>query len=560
MAQRNINGTESTTASESGAATRMATRAGPGNRSSIPVSGGSTGEEAVSSEIPTRLAGSSSLPQHATNPPHRQSADDPGNASARTIEPGTGEHEATRQSQVIGVGSTLKDRFVLEEIIARGGMGVIYKARDLRKEEFKDRKPFVAVKLLGEECKTNPDFLIALQRETQKAQKLAHPNIVTAYDFDCDGDTVFMTMEYLVGQTLDEFIKKNQPYSRNNKTVFSIIEGMGQGLAYAHKNGIVHSDFKPRNVFLTRDGTVKILDFGISRAAKYPGSDTQDTTATAFDAGMFGALTPPYASCEMLEGDDPDPRDDIYALACVAYELLKGNHPFGRVKATVARDRGMKPVRIKGLDKHQWRGLLHGLAFEREIRTPDIDQFLHDIEDESRFLGLTRNWQMIAGLSFIFLVSGAFLLPYLTSPEPERGDDTNAGYESTDDGYATGPVHLPPEQHDKISRLLEVAEVHFMVGRITEPQGSNAYAAYKQILEINPQDQQARAGLVKIADLYAKRATESWEKGDIETSLAMIETGMNILPSHSGLASLKQEVSPDTGWLRKAISSIENLF
>ena len=329
-------------------------------------------------------------------------------SSAPTRITGTIDHaqSSTLQKDSVDVGTILKDRFVLEDIIARGGMGVVYKARDLRKEEYKDRDPYVAVKVLGEECKTHPDFFMALQRETRKSQKLAHPNIVTVYDFDCDGDTVFMTMEYLVGQTLNVFIRDNQPHGLNNKTAFSIIEGIGQGLAYAHKNGIVHCDFKPGNVFLTKDGTVKILDFGISRATKHPEQRTQDTTV--FDAGKFGALTPPYASCEMLEGDDPDPRDDIYALACVAYELLTGSHPFAREKATVARNRHMKPARVKGLHKHQWKGLLHGLAFNRTSRTPSVDQFLRDIDGGYQFLGLTHGWQMIAGLTLIFLVSGAF--------------------------------------------------------------------------------------------------------------------------------------------------------
>ena len=545
MAQGDINSTDPAIAAASDVATRLATQPAP-----VPDRDTSTGEAALSGEAPTRLAGNSSLPQQVTTPP--PSADDSASVATRLSESGTGERKATRQPQVVGVGSVLKERFVLEEIIARGGMGVIYKARDLRKEEFKDRKPYVAVKLLGEDCKTNPDFLIALQRETQKAQKLAHPNIITAYDFDSDGDTVFMTMEYLVGQTLDEFIKKNQPCSLSKKAALSIIDGMAQGLAYAHKNGIVHCDFKPGNVFLASDGTVKILDFGISRAAKYPDRESQDTTVTLFDAGKFGALTPAYASCEMLEGDDPDPRDDIYALACVSYEILKGHHPFDKKKATVARNRQMKPERVKGLNKHQWKGLLHGLAFNRSHRTASVDQFLRDLDGESRFLGLPRDWQVISGLAFSLLIAGAVLLPYMTALDPGETSPAIAD--------VSEPVTLSPAQQDKIARLLEAADIHFMVGRITEPPGSNALDAYRQILKVDPQDQQARAGLIKIADHYEKLAEESWQSGDTETSLAMIETGMNILPSHAGLTDLKQDVSPDDGWFRKAISSVENLF
>jgi len=501
----------------------------------------------------TRLAGNSSLPQHAATVPPGQSVVHSRSTATRLIEPGTGEHEAGQQSQPVGIGTTLKDRFILEEIIARGGMGVVYKARDLRMEEFRDREPYVAVKVLGDECKSNPDFFMALQRESRKAQKLAHPNIVTVYDFDCDGDMVFMTMEYLVGQTLDTFIRENQLHAHNSKAEFSIIKEMAQGLAYAHKNGIVHCDFKPGNVFLTRDGTVKILDFGISRAAKQPDKPPQD--ATVFDAGKFGALTPPYASCEMLEGDDPDPRDDIYALACVSYELLTGSHPFAREKATVARNMYMKPARIKGLGKHQWKGLLHGLAFKRSNRTPDVDQFLHEFEGQNHFLGLTREWQMIAGLVFITLVAGAFLLPYMTS-----SDSQFTGRTDTENQQPVKPITLTPEQDDKISRLLEAAEVHLMVGYITEPPGSNAYDAYRQVLSINPQDPRARAGLVSIADHYETLAMESLEAGNPEKARTQITAGLEVQPWHPGLIALNEKTDPDAGWFKKVIRSVADLF
>jgi serine/threonine protein kinase len=552
MIQRGPHNTDSTTALEPNAKTRIATRPGAGDHSSTSNSGDSTGGDAISSEIATRLAGSSSAPQHTATPPSEQSADNPDSTATRIIEPGASKHEPDQQIQVIDIGSILKDRFILEEVIARGGMGVVYKARDLRKEEYKDRDPYVAVKVLGDECKANPDFFMALQRETRKAQKLAHPNIVTVYDFDCDGDTVFMTMEYLVGQTLDAFIKENQPHSRNNKTTYSIIEGMGKGLSHAHTNGIVHCDFKPGNVFLTKDGKIKILDFGISRAAKH--SDKQSQDATVFDAGMFGALTPPYASCEMLEGDDPDPRDDIYALACVAYELLTGKHPFSKEKATIARNKYMKPDRIKGLNKHQWKGLLHGLDFKRSNRTSGADQFLHEFNGENHFLGLPRYWKVITSLVFVTLISGAFLFPYTTSSDLE----SSASPENLKSAAPVVPLTL--EQREKISRLLEAADVHLMVGYITEPPGSNAYAAYNHVLEINPNDPQANAGLDKIAAHYEKLAMESLEVDDPEKARSLIMKGLEIQPGHSGLTELNKKTNPDAGWLKKVIGSVADLF
>ncbi|MGA7801904.1 MAG: serine/threonine-protein kinase, partial [Gammaproteobacteria bacterium] len=258
------------------------------------------------------------------------------------------------------VGMTLKNRFVLESVVGRGGMGVVFKARDLRKEEAQDRNPYLAVKVLNEEFKRHPDSLKALQRESRKAQNLAHPNIVTVYDFDRDGATVYMTMEYLEGEPLDRLIKRDWPQGMPLKEALPIIEGMGQALAYAHQKGVVHSDFKPGNVFLTPDGTVKVFDFGIAQATKHAGTDAGEQTL--FDAGTLGALTPSYASVEMLEGGEPDPRDDIYALACASYQLLTGRHPFDKRPATDARDRKLSPRPVAGLSRRQWRALAQGLA------------------------------------------------------------------------------------------------------------------------------------------------------------------------------------------------------
>jgi len=232
----------------------------------------------------------------------------------------------------VGEGSVLKDRFILESFGRQRRLWVRYnKARDLRKEEAQDREPYVAIKVLNEDFRQHPDALLTLQVRPKKTQRLAHPNIVTVYDFDRDGDTVFMTMEYLQGESLDRVIKRQQPRGLPKTQAMHIVEDMALGLAYAHKSGIVHADFKPGNVFVTQDGTVKVLDFGIARAAKRTGRRVQE--ATVFDPGALGALTPAYASCEMLEGGEPDPATMCTHWRCVAYELLAGHHPFNKSPA-----------------------------------------------------------------------------------------------------------------------------------------------------------------------------------------------------------------------------------
>jgi serine/threonine protein kinase len=438
-------------------------------------------------------------------------------------------------ADTIVVGSILKDRFIIENEIARGGMGVVYRARDIRKLQYQDRNPYIAIKVLGEECKARPDSFIALQREAGKAQKLAHPNIVTVYDFDSDGDTVFMTMEYLEGESLEHFFSQRGTSRLPIQEALAIIDAMGQGLAYAHQKGIVHCDFKPGNVFLTKDATVKILDFGIARAVKHPEQLPQDVTR--FDVGSLGALTPAYASCEMIENDTPDPRDDIYALACVAYELLSGQHPFNKLPANIARDNHLKPAPIKGLNKPQWNALLHGLAFERKARLSTVQQFLAGLNSKQKLRGLSRGWRAAAMLGLIVLLSamGAYTFQsILSAPKPQLVTATTVA-------EASHPVALTAEQQKTVERLLEAAEIHFMVQRVTEPEGSNAFEAYKHLLEIDPGNPQAIAGINKIADYYETQAQGSLREGDTQKTRLLIQTGLNVMPQHAGLLKLKQE-------------------
>jgi serine/threonine protein kinase len=280
-----------------------------------------------------------------------------------------------------GVGDTLNGRFVLEECIGFGGMGTVYKALDLRKMEASDRNPYIAIKVLNVQFRGHPKSLIALQREARKAQALAHPNIVTVYDFDRDGSMVYLTMEYLSGKPLSRVLRapgfKGMPYP----DAFKIVQGVARALAYAHERGFVHCDLKPGNIFITDKGEVKVIDFGISRVFKKP---EEDAEVTVFDPGSLGGMTPAYASPEMLEHREPDPRDDIYALACITYELLTGRHPFDRMTAAQARSAAMKPLRPNNLGQKQWRALRCALSFEREERTPTVIRFLQEFGGERR--------------------------------------------------------------------------------------------------------------------------------------------------------------------------------
>ena len=161
-------------------------------------------------------------------------------------------HKSARYEN-LGPGVTLKDRFVLLEKLGQGGMGVVFKAKDLLKVEAQDKDPYVAIKVLTDAFKKYSGSFIALQREASKAQRLAHPNVATVYDFDRDGNTVFMTMEFLQGKPLNQLIKEIAKKPLKLDHALHIIEELCSGLAYAHDHNIIHRDIKPGNIFITKE-------------------------------------------------------------------------------------------------------------------------------------------------------------------------------------------------------------------------------------------------------------------------------------------------------------------
>ena len=274
----------------------------------------------------------------------------------------------------------LKDRFMLEKVLGVGGMGIVYKAKDRLKVEAQDRDPYVAIKVLSEEFKSHPEAFISLQRESRKSQRISHPNTVKVYDFDRDGDVVFMTMEYMEGKPLDQLIRQYKSTGLSRDNAWEIIKGMSSVLIYAHAENIVHSDFKPGNVFIIGHDMPKIFDFGIARAvANVDGLAASKGDNTVFDAGDLGALTPAYASLEMLQGKTPAYSDDVYALGCVAYEVLTGEHPFNKTPADEAAKKGLKPKKIVGIKKHEWKAIEKALSFKREVRTETVEEFYNAI-------------------------------------------------------------------------------------------------------------------------------------------------------------------------------------
>jgi tRNA A-37 threonylcarbamoyl transferase component Bud32 len=313
----------------------------------------------------------------------------------------TGPTAPTAADGPLRIGTVLDNRYTLIEELGGGGMGTVYKARDRNREDFRDRHPFIALKVLGEDFKRHPDAIMALQRETVRAQNLAHPNIITVYDFDYDGPHAYMTMELLEGQPLDAVLLSESFAATPLLRRWQIVRSIGAGLAYAHEKGVVHSDLKPGNIFICRNGAVKVMDFGIARPLRAV-ADQSETTA--FDpAERIGGLTPAYASLEQWNRDPPDPRDDIYAFACVVYFVFSGRHPFARASAKSAFEARMVPQRIESLSRRQWDALRRALALRRNDRLGSVEEFLRLFAPQT-WLQKNRVWISAASAVAVVLL------------------------------------------------------------------------------------------------------------------------------------------------------------
>jgi eukaryotic-like serine/threonine-protein kinase len=193
--------------------------------------------------------------------------------------------------------------------LGRGAMGVVYKAHD------PSIGRLVALKTITASLIGNSDLLERFYREARSAGTLQHPNIVTIYELGNEGDTPFIAMEFLEGESLEKIIERRSELSLLSKVGF--IVPICRALDFAHKRGVVHRDIKPGNVMITKEGVVKVVDFGIARIS--------DTSKTRTDT-LIGTLA--YMSPQQIQGERADQRSDIWALGVTLYELLCYERPF----------------------------------------------------------------------------------------------------------------------------------------------------------------------------------------------------------------------------------------
>ncbi len=300
---------------------------------------------------------------------------------------------------------------------------------------------------------------------------------------------------------------------------------------------------------------MKVLDFGIARAVARHGED--GVAGTRFDAGSLGALTPAYASPEMLLDDKPDRRDDVYALACVSYELLTGRHPFNGQPAVKAAHEGIPVRRLPGMGRRQHRALMHGLAFKQADRTATVEAFLDELAGPlgARGRALRQSLLSVAltGVIVAGLAAGTW---WYTRTDPDDQlrqqlvESVRAQAEEAQrrSGQASD---LDPELRDV---LLEQGRDYVALATASQfdpvllSEGvSSAYGAFINALRMDPSSTEALDGLVEIVRLYEREATRALEGGDAARAAELAGYGLKIQPARESLIELRSSAEASLG-------------
>lgn len=272
------------------------------------------------------------------------------------------------------INRTLDNRYTILERIGGGGMADVYRAHD----KLLDRS--VAVKVLRSQFTDDEEFVTRFRREAQAAARLSHPNIVNIYDVGRDGDTYYIVMEYISGETLKERIVREGPLPVESAARVAL--EIAEALEHAHQNNIVHCDIKPHNILMTRTGRVKVTDFGIARAV---------TSATMTQTGtIIGSVH--YFSPEQAKGSAVSAKSDIYSLGVVLYEMLTGVVPFtGETPISIAlKHLQEEPTPLRELNPSLPPLLealvLKAMAKNPDQRYPDIEAMIADLRMAQNFL------------------------------------------------------------------------------------------------------------------------------------------------------------------------------
>lgn len=398
------------------------------------------------------------------------------------------------------------NQYQIQEVIGRGGMGVVYKALDTRIHRYVAIKELILNEAMDEKEKSG--VIKRFYREAQSAGSLSHPNIVTIYEAGAIDNTHYMVMELLKGKSLKELLNEKPRPSLDKILLWT--KQICSALTYAHRQGVVHRDIKPANIIVDEEDGIKIADFGIARISS--------ATAVTQEGSLLGTIL--YMSPEQVRGDaNLDGRSDIFSLGVVLYEMATKRLPFQGegIGDTIFKIVGSEPeppsIYNEVIHPHQEKCLLKALRKNPDERYQIADQLYEDLVHDGSEIS---DKETIAGNNIRYCVNcGQALTPEIKfctrcstviwvkdKTDPHSSEDhLNFG----DVYVAKGEIEKAVNEYQKavaINPLDTIALYCLATAYQKMGMTSSAINVYQQILRLNPPDKklvaEAEGGIQKL--------------------------------------------------------------
>ena len=395
---------------------------------------------------------------------------------------------------MVNIGTMIGERYEVIEKIGSGGMADVYRAKDHRLNRF------VAVKILKSEYNEDTKFIAKFRQEAQAIACLSHPNIVGIYDVGEDKDMHFFVMEFVDGITLKKYIENRGKLTVREAVGISL--QIANGLEAAHANHIIHRDIKPQNILISKDGTAKVSDFGIAKAA----------SSNTITANAMGSVH--YISPEQARGGFSDEKSDIYSLGVTIYEMLSGTLPFtGESAVAIALAHIQEDATpLEAIDATIPHGLSNIVAKcmqkKTELRYPTVADLIADmkmfLQDPTGEYGIIRN--LYENADTIFIPSGD--VNTLKATTPQTPLDTLKEEEETEENGEVDP---------KLEKALIIGSVTvaviigliiiYMVGRLigfwggSSPKEEATPEPTKQVIQASSSPEAKEETQIKVPDI-----------------------------------------------------------
>jgi serine/threonine protein kinase len=440
--------------------------------------------------------------------------------------------------------------YQIDKKIGQGGMATVYLATQASLS-----RP-VVLKVLDISGNTaDPNQIERFLAEGRIVASLHHPNIITIYDIGVtDDNALYISMEYIKGGDL----KARIGIPMSPAEALDILIKIGKGLKTAHNHGVIHRDVKPANILFRDDGTPLLTDFGIAKQV--------DNDLNLTSTGVFLG-SPNYVSPEQADGREIDSRADIYSLGCIFYEMLTGEKPFkSETLFDVVNQHKHSPIPLLPDDIQEYQPLLNLMMakspHERFANTEAMIDYITELQKKlqpslsamdfditlSPGIPVSKNKRVFIILMVLLAISSLFLvaLQYvdIRLKRPAVNLDTVSVETTISENFTMSPSEASensePVSEDVVNALVWLGNQSLEEYKLTYPAKDNAYYYFSRLMEINPQSEIARRGILEIADRYALLAEKTLAANDYSKTQAYIDIGLKINPRNTTLLSLKQ--------------------